>query len=227
MKKNNFVKCAFFFVSGLIISTLAAAEQRYVTDYFEITLRTGPSGNHTIQRMIKSGAALEVIEQNEENGYSKVRTNGGIEGWVLSRYLMREPAARVQLENLVKQITSKEPQSSSIRNQLNLIKTEYDNVKNRILHLENEKKQLQDRLNEIKSTAANVLAIDAENKQMHQKFVEAKSELKTLQEHYGALDKSNEREWFITGAMVMLGGLVLGLIIPKIRWRRRSRYSDY
>ena len=227
MKKNNFIKCIFFFASGLIVSTLAVAEQRYVTDNFEITLRTGPSGSHTIQRMVKSGTALELIEQDEENGYSKVRTNGGTEGWVLSRYLMREPAARVQLENLVKQITSKAPQSSSIRNQMNLIKTEYDNVNNRIVHLENEKKQLLDQLNEIKSTAANVLAIDAENKQLHQKFVEAKSELRALQEQYSSLDESNEREWFITGAMVLLGGLVLGLIIPKIRWRRRSRYGDY
>ncbi|MCB1985745.1 MAG: TIGR04211 family SH3 domain-containing protein [Burkholderiales bacterium] len=206
---------------------MAIAEQRYVTDNFEITLRTGPSGNHAIQRMIKSGAALEVLEQDEENGYSLVRTNGGVEGWVLSRYLMREPAARVQLENLVKQVTNKEPQNASIRNQLNLIKTEYENVNNRITHLVQEKKQLQDQLNEIKSTAANVLAIDAENKQLHQKFVEAKSELKTLQEQYSALNNSNEKDWFITGALVLLGGLLLGLIIPKISWQRRSRYGSF
>lgn len=227
MKKNTPVKSLFFFFSCLFVSTLAIAEQRYVTDNFEITLRTGPSGSHTIQRMVKSGTALEVIEQDEENGYSKVRTSGGTEGWVLSRYLMREPAARVQLANLVKQVTNKEPQSSSIRNQLNLIKTEYGNVNNRITHLENEKKQLQEQLNEIKGTAANVLAIDAENKQLHQKFVETKSELRTIQEKYHALDESNERNWFITGALVLLGGLLLGLIIPKIRWRRRSRYSDF
>lgn len=227
MKKKLFAILVILFVSYSIIPVLATAEQRYVTDQFEITLRTGPSGSHVIERMIKSGVMLAVIEQDEESGYTKVRTRGGTEGWVLSRYLMREPAARVQLKSLVRQLTDTEPQNDSVRHQLNLIKTEFDNISNRVALLKSDKEQLEKQLNEIKHTAANVLAIDAENKQLHQKFAETKSQLKKLQEQYSALSNRNEKDWFITGALVLLGGLVLGLIIPKISWQRRSRYGGF
>ncbi|SET33836.1 SH3 domain protein [Nitrosomonas marina] len=216
-----------FFTGSVIFSVPVAAEQRYVTDRFEITLRSGPSGKHAIQRMVKSGTSLELLEQDMENGYSKVRTHGGAEGWVLSRYLMREPAARIQLEKLVKYISNTESQNGSIRSQANLIKTEYEKINKRVTHLEEEKQQLEEQLHDIKNTAANVLAIDAENKQLHQKFVETKSRLETLQAEYSALSSNNDKDWFITGALVMLGGLLLGMIIPKISWGRRSRYGSF
>ncbi|HBV21301.1 MAG TPA: TIGR04211 family SH3 domain-containing protein, partial [Nitrosomonas sp.] len=173
------------------------------------------------------GTALEVLEQDADSGYSKVQTNSGVEGWVLTRYLMREPAARMQLQHLVKQVTGNMPQNSSIRSQMDLIKTEYDNANDRIKALELDKEQLEEQLNEIKSTAANVLAIDAENQQLHHKFTEAKSQLEALQEQYSRLSDSSEKDWFITGALVLLGGLLLGLIIPKISWQRRSRYGSF
>ncbi|MCB1935062.1 MAG: TIGR04211 family SH3 domain-containing protein [Nitrosomonas sp.] len=191
-------------------------------------MRSGPTNSHTIVRMLKSGTALTVLEQDKENGYSRVQTAAGTEGWVLSRYLIREPVARVQIENLVKQVTNTEPKDTSIRGQLNFVKAEFANANNRIDNLEHEKKELEKRLNAIKKTAADVLAIDAENEQLHQQYNEIKAQFMALQEQYSEVSNDNEREWFITGAMVLFGGLLLGLIIPKISWRKkRSPYGDF
>ena len=55
--------------------------------------------------MVESGTQLQVIETDEESGYTQVRTNAGTEGWVLSRYLMSEASAREQLANLTNQLT--------------------------------------------------------------------------------------------------------------------------
>jgi len=227
MKKSSLVRSLILLVCCTLLSMPVVAEQRYVTDRFEITLRSGPSGKHSIQRMVKSGTMLELLEQDAENGYSRVQTTGGTEGWVLSRYLMREPAARVQLENLVKQVTNVEPQNKSIQGQIGLIKTTYGEINQRFADLEQDKKQLEQQLQEIKSTAANVLAIDAENKQLHQKFIETQSQLEALQKQYDVLSDNDQKDWFVTGALVLLGGLLLGLIIPKISWGRRSRYGGF
>lgn len=35
-----------------------------------------------------------------------------------------------------------------------------------------------------------------------------------------------QRRWFITGAAVLLAGLLLGLLLARLRWRRRSRWGD-
>ena len=228
MIRNCSVLLKILIAAWVLLPVLVFADQRFVTDQFEITMRSGPTNSHTIVRMLKSGTALTVLEQEKENGYSRVQTAAGTEGWVLSRYLIREPVARVQIENLVKQVTNTEPKDTSIRGQLNFVKAEFANANNRIDNLEHEKKELEKRLNAIKKTAADVLAIDAENEQLHQQYNEIKAQFMALQEQYSEVSNDNEREWFITGAMVLFGGLLLGLIIPKISWRKkRSPYGDF
>ena len=228
MIRNCSVLLKILIAAWVLLPVLVFADQRFVTDQFEITMRSGPTNSHTIVRMLKSGTALTVLEQDKENGYSRVQTAAGTEGCVLSRYLIREPVARVQIENLVKQVTNTEPKDTSIRGQLNFVKAEFANANNRIDNLEHEKKELEKRLNAIKKTAADVLAIDAENEQLHQQYNEIKAQFMALQEQYSEVSNDNEREWFITGAMVLFGGLLLGLIIPKISWRKkRSPYGDF
>ncbi len=228
MIRNNLSILQWFIAVCAVLPSLVCADQRYVTDQFEVMLRTGPSGNHAILRMLNSGTALTVLDPAVDNGYVRAKTNAGTEGWVLVRYLIREPVARVQLENLVKQVIQTEPKDTNIRGQVNAVKAEYDNANKRIAHLEAEKKELKNQLDVIKSKAANVLAIDTENKQLQQKLTEARAQLKTLQEKYSELSNTNEKDWFITGALVLAGGLLLGLIIPKISWRRqRSPYGSF
>ena len=35
-----------------------------------------------------------------------------------------------------------------------------------------------------------------------------------------------DRQWFVTGAIIAIGSLVLGLIITKIPWRRRKSWGE-
>lgn len=211
--------CLIFF------SSLAQAETRYVTDEFEITLRSGPSSTHTIQRMLKSGASLTVLERDEETGYSHVKSSGGTEGWVLNRYLMREPAARVQLEDLSSQLAK--VSEGSLRVRANAIKKTHDDATKRITALERENKNLQNELANIKSIAANVLAIDQQNDELSQDLADKKAQINSLQKENQMLSSDTQRDWFIAGALVLFAGLFLGLVIPKIQWRKRSRYDSF
>ena len=98
---------------GILISFSAGAQEAWVSDQFEVMLRTGPSTSNAIERVLGSGTALEVLETDSEAGYARVRTTAGTEGWVLSRYLMNEPSAREQLERLTGQLTNATNTSSS------------------------------------------------------------------------------------------------------------------
>ena len=102
-------------VAGLVLSaTTVSAEPAWVSDQFEITLRSGPSTSNAIQLMVDSGTRLEVLERDAESGYSRVQTQGGTEGWVLTRYLMNEPSAREQLQTLTGQLTSANTRGSRL-----------------------------------------------------------------------------------------------------------------
>ena len=89
-------------VLGLV--STAMAETRYVSDRLEIQMRTGKGTQFRILRMLPSGTALEILEVDQENGYSRVRTPSGVEGWVLSRFLMQGRAARDQLADAEKKL---------------------------------------------------------------------------------------------------------------------------
>src|SRR4029453_15472126 len=88
---------AAFLAASLSAALLAWPETLYVSDQFEVPPRTGMTTEHAILRMLPSGTAVEMLETNKEQGYTRVRTASGVEGYMLSRYLMPGPAARDQL----------------------------------------------------------------------------------------------------------------------------------
>ena len=217
------------FLAALLLAVLAqsvAAQTRYVSDEFEITLRTGPSTANQIIRMLESGTQLEMLEQDPESGYTRVRTLGGTEGWVISRYLMTEPAARDQLAAMRQRLETIRNQSGDLGAQLDDLTRAKQEAEARIRTLEAENKQLEAELAEIRRTASNVLAIDAENNALREQLSTAEVQIAALQQENGELASRRNRDWFIAGAAVLLAGVLVGIIVPRIRWRKRSRWSD-
>lgn len=209
-----------------VLSQTVAAETRYVSDQFEITLRTGPSTGNQIVRMLESGTRLETLEQDAESGYTRVRTLGGTEGWVLTRYLVAEPVARDQLADMRQRLENMRNQSGDLGAQLDDLTRANQEAEVRIRTLEAEKKQLEAELAEIRRTAANVLAIDAENNALREQLSSAEVQIAALQQENGELASRRNRDWFIAGAAVLLAGVLVGIIVPRIRLRKRSRWSD-
>jgi len=209
------------------IAQAAAAETVWVSDQFEVMLRTGPSTSNAIERMLPSGAALEVLERDDDAGYAKVRTTAGTEGWVLTRYLMSEPSAREQLAALTKRLTNANAEGSSLTSQLGAIRGEYDSAQQQIATLEKDKKKLEEELAEIKRTAANVLSINNQNKDLRDQLAAAEIRADTLEQQNRELTAQTTRYWFMTGAAVLLVGILLGIWLPRVRWQRRSRYDRF
>ena len=215
------------FASLLLFSTTAYGQSAWVSDQFEVMLRTGPSTSNAIQLMVDSGTRLEILERDEETGYTRVQTPGGTEGWVLTRYLMSEPSAREQLQTLTSQLTNANSRGSSLNEQLAAVRGEHDAANRRIESLENANSDLEDELAEIKRTAANVLGVNEQNQSLMSQLSEAQIRADTLEEENRQLMSQTKRYWFMSGALVLLVGIILGIWLPRIRWQRRSRYDRF
>ena len=224
---KNAKTLAMVVMLAAMLNPAAWAESAWVSDQFEVTLRSGPSTGNAIQLMVSSGTRLEILERDPDSGYSRVRTGGGTEGWVLSRYLMSEPAAREQLTELTSQLTSATTRGSSLTSQLEAIRGEYDTATSTVASLEQEKTALEEELAEIKRTAANVLSINEQNKSLREQLAATEIQVATLEQENRELGRQTTRYWFMTGALVLLVGMVLGLWLPRIRWQRRSRYDRF
>jgi SH3 domain protein len=224
----KFILCATAIcLIGLCAAQTAWSESAWVSDEFEITLRSGPSTSNAIQLMVGSGTELEILERDADAGYTRVRTGGGTEGWVLSRYLMTEPSAREQLQTLSGQLSSANTQGSSLNTQLSAIRGEYGTAQKRIDTLEREKGQLEKELADIKRTAANVLAINDDNNTLRNQLMDTDIRVDTLEQENRELSGQTTRNWFMTGGLVLVIGIILGLWLPRIRWQRRSGYDRF
>ena len=221
------MKTRIVLLAALLLPVPAFAEPAWVTDQFEITLRSGPSTSNAIQLMVSSGTRLEVLERDADSGYTRVRTQGGTEGWVLTRYLMNEASAREQLQNLTSQLTNANSRGSSLDTQLRAIRSEYDTANRKIQTLERDKAAVEQELAEIRRTAANVLSINEQNQSLMDELTAAQIRADTLEQENRALASQTKRYWFMAGALVLLVGILLGIWLPRIRWQRRSRYDRF
>ena len=215
-------------LASLVLSApMAFAAPAWVSDQFEITLRSGPTTSNAIQLMVRSGMQLDVLERDAESGYSRVRTPGGTEGWVLTRYLMNEPSAREQLQQLTSQLTNAHSRGTSLDSELTAIKAEYETSNRRIATLEQEKAAVEQELANIKRTAANVLDIDEQNKSLMNRLSAAQIRADTLDQENRQLSSQTTRYWFMAGGLVLLVGILLGIWLPRVQWQRRSRYDRF
>ena len=94
MKRVVLCACLFCLYPVLV----HAEKSVYVIDQITITLRAGQGTQHQILRTLPSGTPMEVLRVNEDSGYSQVRTKDGVEGWVLSQYLIDEPTSPLRCE---------------------------------------------------------------------------------------------------------------------------------
>jgi len=214
-------------LAALGMASTAYGQSAWVSDQFEVMLRTGPSTSNAIQLMVDSGTELQILGEDADAGYTQVRTGGGTEGWVLTRYLMNEPSAREQLITLSQQLTDATSDSSGLGSQLSAIRGEYEQATRQIRQLEQENGRLQSELDSITEKAANTLAIDRQNQDLQQQLTATEIRVSTLEQENETLGSKTTRNWFLAGAFVLFVGIVLGLILPRMKFQKRSRYDSF
>lgn len=211
----------------LALSGNALAETRYVSDRLEITMRSGTSTSHGIIRMLRSGTPVEVLEEDAASGYSQVRSPGGKEGWVLSRFLMKGQAARNRLAAAEKELAELELENRKMITAMQALKEEKKIIETERSTLDGENRKVSLELAEIKRTASSALTMDSENKELKSRVVTLERNLQTMQQENENLKDRTARDWFMVGAGVVLLGIIVGLIIPRIRWRKKSSWDTF
>jgi SH3 domain protein len=222
------VKNALFTVSLLLVlAGNALAETRYVSDTLEITMRSGKGTGYGITRMLRSGTAVQVLEEDKKTGYTHVRTTSGKDGWVLSRFLMKGRAARDRLAAAEKNLAELELENRKLETAMITLAGEKKALEQEFSNLDGQSRNVSQELAEIKRTASSALAIDSENKELKSRVVSLERQLQTLHQENEGLKDRTARDWFMVGAAVVLLGIIVGLIIPRIRWRKKSSWDTF
>lgn len=210
-----------------LASAVAMAENRWVTDEFEVMMRSGKSTKQSIVRQLSSGTQVEVLEVDAASGYSRVRTGSGTEGWVLSRYLRSSPTAQLRLPELERRLADSEARRAAISSELAELKQSRRSLEREIGELQSTSSSQRNQLERITRLSAETIQVDQQNTELKKRLAESEQQIETLQTENRQLASRANREWFLIGGAVLVAGLLLGLILPRISWRKKSSWSDF
>ncbi|HHH48234.1 MAG TPA: TIGR04211 family SH3 domain-containing protein [Gammaproteobacteria bacterium] len=217
-RKLLFALCLLLLGSGVY------AETKYVIDQIVITLRSGQSNQHQILRTLPSGTRMEVLEKSDK--YSRVRLADGTEGWVLNQYLTSTPIARQRLAAAEKKLAELEARNTRLKEELAATSSKESNLSKQYAALKKQDEKLNEELNRLRRVAAKPLQLENENARLKKQLLELENEHELVQQENQMLRDSAEREWFLTGAGVIVLGIILGLIAPSLRPRKKSSWSS-
>lgn len=210
-----------------LLKPLAAEETRYITDEFEVTLRSGTSTSNSIVRMLKSGEAVTVLEEDLASKYSLVETADNRKGYILSRFLVEEPSARQSLQELQTRFEKSQADTNSQKTEMGQLKTMLKQEKSDNLALKNALRASEQELSEVRNAAQNILSIQDENKRMKTQIEQQRLDQIQLSEENSSLKDTTQIDWFMRGSAVSLIAFVIGILVTRIRWKKQDSWGSY
>jgi SH3 domain protein len=226
MTKNTRFALLLFFCS-LAVWQVSNATTKYITDEFEVTMRSGTSTSNNIIRMLKSGQNVKILEQDFASKYSLVETNDGKTGYVLSRFLLEGSSARNQLEKLKVKDTKQEDQIATLKARLEDLGQALSRERADNSQLKETLQISEDELGYVKEVSENTLSILDDNNQLKSIEQDLRTEKRQLSEENASLKDSTKVDWFVRGAAVSLIAFLLGIATTRISWKKKDSWGAY
>ena len=223
----------FFLVVFLLFPLLAQAETRYVSDVLVISIRTEPTRSASIIGHLRTGKAMDVLEDNGE-GFLLIRTDNGEQGWVQSRYTTTDlPKSMVikQLKNkiasLEKKIAGRNEQQQKLAHleevhqaELKQLKAENEDLTTQLLTMEQAVTKAQDQFKDLQEKSKGVTEVYGQRDELQAQNNDMRQKITFLEAENADLVQTGRILWFLAGFGVFLFGWLMG------RMGRKQRHSS-
>ena len=212
--------CAVAILLLCLLPAVALAQQeRFISDELALDLRAGPGNQFRIERMVPAGTRVQVLDQ--DSGWSQVRLPDGLEGWVLTRLLADQPSARARLTRAQSALESVQQENQELTADLEQAQSRVAELEARLTESEGQREEIEQRM----ERAEQGLDLYEENEELKKEVIDLQRTIQDLEHERERLRERDDQRWFIVGASVLGAGILTGLILPRLRWRRRSSWS--
>jgi SH3 domain protein len=198
-------RAALVMVLGLLALSVPApaaraeARQQYISDEISAPLRQRPANDAEEVGMVKSGAQVTVLESLGAGSFAHIHTSDGRDGWVATRFLSSQPAARDLLVQQKQQLDQAHAQLQSLQRDLQTAQQQLDQ-------------------------ARPALALAGENEKLRAGIVQREQQVGALEQRFD-VEEAHQRT-LVTGAILVACGVLVGLMLPWLGQRKRRRYGD-
>ena len=210
-----------------VVNSVLAIETKYVTDEFEVTMRSGTSTANSIVKLLRSGEAVTVLEEDLASKYSLVETADNKKGYILSRFLIDEPAARQSLLKLQQDYSRLELRIEEQTEEIGELNQALVQEKSDNSALKNTLRASEQELSQVRSAAQDTLNILEQNDRLKAVVEELRQQQTALTDENAELKDSTRLDWFVRGGAVSLIAFVIGILVTRIRWRKQDSWGSY
>ena len=200
----------------------AQAETRYVTDQCSVPMRSGDSPKRKVVRMLLSGTPIEVIGGDGGTKYTQVRTQDGTTGYVATVELQTQPAARNHVAAMEARLAELQQAPEALAGKLAALQTEHANLQSDHERISRERDHLEQELASLRNASANVVEVTNDRAELRTRVAELTRQAADLEQETRDLKLQRDQRWFLIGGGVVGGGILIGLILPHLRFRRRK-----
>ncbi len=212
-----------FFLSLLLlaISPNLLAETRYISDEFRVPLRKSPCSRCAILHQgLKTGLKLEFIESAD--GWSHVRTPGGMEGWIENQYIVTQPIARDKIARYKEQNKVLNATNDKLKAEVINLTTNNQQLESRLNAVSDDNESVSRELADIKAVSANALNLKVQNQQLLEDNGKLQGRIDVLSALNKQLESSHTQKWFLYGAISVFLGALLSILLPRLKRKRRG-----
>lgn len=204
----------------LMASAAHAVEKRYVSDKLFIQLRSGPTNEHRILKVLQSGEHLVFLEESGE--FTRVKTSKGVEGWVRTQYLENEPIAKEMLILANRDLENLQAELNTANEQRQQLQAELEAVKSERATSNRSNSELEDELERIRSVSENAIALDERVRKLTTSNQELALQAETLSAENEQLRNDSRITYLLYGGALVVAGILAGIILPNVRSRRSN-----
>lgn len=207
-------------------SALMAQETRYISDDVFVVLHAGPGSNYRWLGKLIPGTELVEQRRSTDGNWAEVMTPRGTEGWVQAEYLAVEPPAQVRLPAVVRQLEEAQQESAALRSRLAEIQTSQQSLSVQLEERSAELQSVTEELAQLRQVSGSAIETAENNRRLVEESATMRTTLDTLEADNQRLQDRVRSSAFFDGALAVLLGVIITLVVPRL-WPKRKNSSSW
>ena len=210
---------------ALLCTPLAAQETRYVSDDVFIVLHAGPGSNYRWLGRLIPGTELVEQRRSTDGNWAEVRTRRGTLGWVQAEYLASEPPAQARLPAVVRQLEDAQRDGADLRRNLAAAQAERDALRAQLDESSAALQRVSEELAQLRQVSGSAVETAEDNRRLVEETTALRMNLNTLRADNQRLQDRVRSSAFIDGALAVLLGVIIAVVVPRLWPKRRASSS--
>lgn len=209
----------------LLCPPLAAQETRYISDDVFIVLHAGPGSNYRWLGRLIPGTELVEQRRSTDGNWAEVRTRRGTLGWVQAEYLASEPPAQARLPAVVRQLEDAQRDGADLRRNLATAQAERDALRAQLDESSATLQRVSEELAQLRQVSGSAVETAEDNRRLVEEATALRMNLNTLRADNQRLQDRVRSSAFIDGALAVLLGVIIAVVVPRLWPKRRASSS--